>query len=661
MSQLDTKSKSQRSYRLLYGIIAACCLLIAGAIFIFVKSKSSTELATTPSLVSQQAAAEAKIDPTGHSINDPLVILDPYDNSPLSAIIAFTTDTSVSPKLTIAGKDDKTTVNFTFGANTTHILPIYGLYADTENQIIISYSNTEKTLTIKTAPLPDDFIKAEITTAKRDQLGQDWYFFTPSSVGYTAAYDLNGDVRWYLKNSATWDNARLANGHLLVSTERLQNTPYYLTGLYEIDLLGKIYREYSLPGGYHHDFFEMKNGNFLIATDDFTSSAGTVEDIIAEIDRETGAIVKTFDLKDILPQINTGNENWSADDWFHNNSVWYDSASNVIILSGRHADAVVAIDYTSGKLKWILGDPTGWPSEYQKYFFTPKDDNFEWQWSQHAAMVTPEGYIFLFDNGNNKSKIKAQYTPASKSYSRGVMYKIDTKQMTIEQVWQYGKERGSSYYSPYISDVDYLAKNRYLVHSGGISYKDGAIQNQPAGLIKADQLVSYTTEILNNQVVFELKLPTNNYRAEKLPAYTNADKSGLQLGAASRLGSLGETKPEETKTGNLNSIEDPEFISQHHIKLEKQEDRLVFMGTFKRNTFVRLVLKQGDTQRYYRLRITDQKHAALCIAIFEEEKNANEDELNVTRYITTEGLSGSYEIYLEAYDKIYDLHQTVKF
>lgn len=41
-----------------------------------------------------------------------------------------------------------------------------------------------------------------------------------------------------------------------------------MTGLYEIDLLGKIYKEYSLEG--------------------------TVEDYVLELDRKTGKIVKTF-------------------------------------------------------------------------------------------------------------------------------------------------------------------------------------------------------------------------------------------------------------------------------------------------------------------------------------------------------------------------------
>ena len=111
-------------------------------------------------------------------------------------------------------------------------------------------------------------------------------------------------------------------------------------------------------------------------------------------------------------------------------------------------------------------------------------------------MITPEGYVFLFDNGNNKSKIESDYVKAEDSYSRGVMYKIDTDNMTIEQVWEYGKERGSEFYSPYISDVDYLGENHYIVHSGGIVYVDGKNSNQPAGLGGADRLVSDTVEII---------------------------------------------------------------------------------------------------------------------------------------------------------------------
>ena len=40
-------------------------------------------------------------------------------------------------------------------------------------------------------------------------------------------------------------------------------------------------------------------------------------------------------------------------------------------------------------------------------------------------------------------------------YSRAVVYKIDQKKMTVEQIWEYGKERGHDWYSPVTSLVEY--------------------------------------------------------------------------------------------------------------------------------------------------------------------------------------------------------------
>ena len=612
----------------------------------------------SPSLVTTQHALEKEIQTSGHTIDDPLVIIDPYNAAPLTAIFAFETEHLEEPTVHIPGKDEQTALDFTFKLSSKHVLPIYGLYADSDNEITISFGDTKKTVTIHTKPLPENLAQATVKVADRTQLNGDWYFYTPSSVGYTAAYDINGDVRWYLSNYALWDNARLQNGNMLISTERLMNTPYYMTGLYEINMLGKIEAEYSVPGGYHHDYYEMENGNLLIATDNFDSANDTVEDYVIEFERRTGVILKKFNLKDILPTENTGNENWSSDDWFHNNSVWYDKATNSVILSGRHADAVISINYDNGELRWILGDPTGWPEKYQHYFLKPIG-NVEWQWSQHAAMVTPEGYIFLFDNGNNKSKIAANYVPAQSSYSRGVMYKVDLYNMTVEQIWEYGKARGSEFYSPYISDVDYLDAGHYIVHSGGISTKDGVPQNQPAGVAKADKLLTDTVEILNNQVIFEMTLPTNTYRVEKMAAYQKKDRNGLQTGLAPQIGSLGVTEVAETKYGLLTGEDAKKMVYDHQVKIAKQEDRIVFTGTFKRGSNVRLVLKQGLAQKYYKMRITDKKHAALCVAVFSEEENESEDVLTVTRYVNGAGLSGKYDLYLEVYDKLYDLKSQV--
>ena len=638
-------------------LVAAVVVVIIAVFRIFgMQTEGENEVENVVSLMEKQIQDENKLEISGYTLDDPNVVLNPYEISPLTALVIFETDEEVSPEVTIHGDSDLTTYTHTFAKGTEHYLPIYGLYAGRENKVTIKCGDEEKELTIKTDELPDDFILP--TSVKKDEskLSNDLYFYTPSSSGYTAAYDVNGDVRWYLTESAIWEINRLDNGRLLVSTERLAEVPYYSTGLYEMDMLGKIYTEYSLPGGYHHDYYEMENGNLLVASDDFNNDSGTVEDYVVEIDRKTGNIVKTFDLKDILKMTDGKSENWIEYDWFHNNSVWYDKKTNSITLSGRHQDAVINIDYDTGKLNWILGDPEGWSDEYQKYFFKPVGDNFEWQWSQHAAMITPEGYVFLFDNGNNKSKNEKDYVKAEDSYSRGVMYKIDTDKMTIEQVWEYGKERGSDFYSPYISDVDYLDKNHYIVHSGGISYKDGKIQNQPAGLAGSDTLKSDTVELLDDEVIFEMVLPTNTYRVEKMSLYGDDE---FELGNPKELGSLGVTDAESEKfTLMSNAKEQDDDYKSHDISIKKEKDRLAVTGTFKRGTEVKIILYKDMMEKIYNMRISTRPYTALCVDL---GNNNDSDDLTVTKYINSDGLIGKYTIFIEIDGVIYQTDEYVSF
>ena len=616
-------------------------------------SEGDNEVSYVSTLIEDQANTEKKFKSEGFTIDNPKVILNPYGNSPLTALIIFETEDEESVSIKIKGKDELSTYTHTFDKGRRHYIPVYGLYAGRKNEVIIKAGNKENTLNIETDKLPDDFIMPIKVTKDEDKLTNDLYFFSPSSKGYMCAYDTNGDVRWYLDETAIWEVNRLKNGHLLVSTERLVNTPYYSTGLYEMDMLGKIYREYSLPGGYHHDYFEMDSGNILVASDDFDNEDGTVEDYVVELDRNTGNVVKRFDLKDILNMEDGKSENWTNYDWFHNNSVWYDKKTNSITLSGRHQDIVINIDYDSGKLNWILGDNTNFSEEYQKYFFKLK--NGEWQWSQHAAMITPEGYVFLFDNGNNKSKNKDEYVKAEDSYSRGVMYKIDTENMTAEEVFEYGKERGSEFYSPYISDVDYLDKNHYIVHSGGVSYKNGKVQNQPAGIANSDKLISDTVEILDGKVIFEMILPTNNYRVEKMSLYDG----DFSLGKAKELGGLGITeKSEEKFSFMLDGKKIDDEYKKHNIKITKEKDRLVVTGTFKKGTPVNIILYKDMMKNIYSMRVSKTPYTALCVDLGNEDDDEN---ITATKYINKEGLIGKYTIFIEIAGILYNTNEYVCF
>lgn len=631
-------------------------LAFACPILIYYSALKIEDLEEIPSIITKQANIEEQFikDIDNYSIDNPKIIVNPYEISPLTALVIFKTNDLTTPTVTIKGKDELSTYEHTFPQDNIHMLPIYGLYADTENEVTISINGKEKKLTIKTDPLPENFVLPTKVTANKDKLNDDLYFFTPSSQGYTCAYDVNGDVRWYLNDYFIWNINRLNNGHLLLSSNRLINKPYYMTGLMEMDLLGKIYYEYSLPGGYHHDVYEMPNNNLLVASDNFDN--GTVEDYIVEIDRTTGEIVKTFDLTKILPTEASKSENWVEYDWFHNNAVWYDETTNSVILSGRHQDAVISIDYKSGSLNWIIGDSTNWPEDYQKYFFTPIGDDFEWQWSQHASMVLPNGNIFIFDNGNNRSKIEENYISADNNYSRGVIYKIDTINMTIETVWQYGKNRGSDYYSPYISDVDYLGENHYIVHSGGHSTVDGKVSNNPAGLVKTDSLNSITTELLNDEVIFEIELPTNNYRVEKMNLYS---RNVYSPGIGKKVGDMGITKTNGQRQFILFPKDSEEIVDKYKISFTKEEDRLVFEGTFTKEDKVSIILNRLSSKKSYDVIISNKPYAAMCVDLFNQDNNS--DEITVTKYINDLGLHDRYEIYLKINGTIYKMNKAVTF
>ena len=633
-------------------LIVLACL---SSIFIFYNVEKAKPVKTTPDILLTQNEIELSLlGDTNYTYQSPKIVVNPYGISPLTAFIIFETKDLTAPTVTIVGKDESTTYTHTFKPSKKHILPIYGLYADTNNTILLKVNGDTTTLQIKTEKLPDDFILPTNVTKESGKITNELYFVTPSSVGYTAAYDTNGDVRWYFTEPFIWDIKRLDNGNLLLSSNRLINPPYYMTGLMEMDLTGKVYFEYTMEGGYHHDVFEMENGNFLVASNCFKD--GTVEDYIVELDRSNGNVVRTFDLKDILPMDEGKSESWTDYDWFHNNSVWYDKKTNAITLSGRHQDAVINIDYDSGELNWIIGDSTNWSNAMKKYFFTPIGDNFEWQWSQHAAMVLPNGDIFLFDNGNNRSKNKDTYIDANDNYSRGVIYHIDTEHMTIEQVWQYGKERGSAYYSPYISDVDYLSDNHYLIISGGHSEVDGNVNNNPASFNNASSLKSFITEIEDNQVIFELELPSNFYRTEKMSLYNDND---YKIGSGSRLGDMGIT-PYQVKYPILlfNKNITKEY-NPYHFDLVKEVDRLSITGTYKKGDKVEIILDGTLNKKVYQVVVSKKPYTAMCVDIFNEKEE--KEGIKVTKYINDKGLSGKYYIFIKVNGIIYDLDQYIIF
>ena len=228
--------------------------------------------------------------------------------------------------------------------------------------------------------------------------------------------------------------------------------------------------------------------------------------------------------------------------------------------------------------------------------------------------------------------------------------------MTIEQIREYGKERGSEFYSPYISDVDYLDKGHYIVHSGGIVYVDGKNSNKPAGIGGADKLVSDTVELIDDEVVFEIVLPTNNYRVEKMSLYV--ENENYEMGEAKRIGSLGVTDVTEERFGFILGTTDiSEF--DRDFSVTEEVDRIVVSGRYKQGEDVNILLYQNMNIKEYHVSVSKKPYTALCLDIFTEDETEN--GIVVNKYINSEGLKGKYSVYLEIDGVIYDTGEYVEF
>ena len=463
------------------------------------------------------------------------VQLDPYDASPLSALLLFQTEDAMTVDISVAGKDEATTVKNSFDDyETDHSIPILGLYPDTENEVTVtltdeSGNSMEKTVTIKTGTLAKSIANIEVKEADttKMELGDSELTFVVPSTKRAYAFDANGDVRWYSTRYNSHIFKELTNGNLLYLTKESNDADTYNV-LLETDYLGKIYHRYDFSSSsaandtgksegemtvIHHDGNELPSGNFLLTVND---GSNYIEDTMIELNRETGEIEKTIDLKDILPEAfyedydSTSREDGKVD-WFHQNSVEYDEADNSIIISGRHQDTIMKIDYDTSEIKWIMGDSSGWPESYQKYFL--KGD-VKASGGQHAAIVLPDQDdndettdILYYDNNISVTRGDEE---TSEKYSEARQVRINDAEMTIEEVWTFGEELGEDYYTKIIGSARYLSNtgNR-LVNFG---YRD---EGQTSSIME----VTEEGETVLNVDLTDFSTSAWAYRAERFSLY----------------------------------------------------------------------------------------------------------------------------------------------
>ncbi len=330
---------------------------------------------------------------------------------------------------------------------------------------------------------------------------------TDDSFGWLVIVDAEGQVVWYATTGSRPEDARLLpDGNIGYSYASDADDGYI-----ELDRLSQPQRRWvatklgnTPPAGaipvdvdsIHHEVFPLPNGNFLTLSSElrqigpstcpgYTGTFNVVGDDVVEFEPETGKIVQSVSLFDILDPCRRTDHDFdgtfwnrhyggiTTKDWTHANAVVYDPVRKLALVSVRQQDWVVGLHWTpgggtdSGKPAWLLGDEAT-PGDYGAYAsFAPTGTPFAWQYHQHAPEVTADGNILLFDNGNLRPGTNFDPTDAQGDadlpLSRVVEFHLDDANKTVSQTWEW---RGPDY-CPFIGDADLLDNGDVLATFGG--------------------------------------------------------------------------------------------------------------------------------------------------------------------------------------------------
>lgn len=460
------------------------------------------------------------IDESNASFQDPLVIQDPYQNAPLTAMVYFETEEPTRISFEVQGVDEASTLRHEFEElSTEHTLPLYGLYADTRNQVSLTARNENgdeevQELEITTQALPEDFFTIDQQIeSKPSQMAEGLTFLVPSA-GELTAVDANGDVRWYMSQPV--GNTVIFPDEVddFIATVYNDETEEY-DRMLEYNYLGRPSRgiqihyeetpSYSL---FHHDLVILDNGNWFIPVHD--GSQEYVEDEMVEADPDTGELVNRFNFREMVPDEfyeEYDYSNTAEGDWLHQNTISHTSDPGKFLVSSRNQDAVFKFDYTDLSFEWILADPQGWPEELEEYLLEPVDSDLKFPGGPHALYELPDQDgnpdtvdILMLDNN---VIIERGDEDLNREFSRGVQYRIDEPAGTVSEEWSYGEERGERVYSSIVSNAELQTETDTVLMNFGFTF-DPTLPEEDRQTLDHAEAIVVEVDRETNEEIFEI-------------------------------------------------------------------------------------------------------------------------------------------------------------
>ena len=376
----------------------------------------------------------------GYTFQNMFLVKNPFGEAPLTALALFVTEVPCQVRVTVKGKIPETDFTSVLPETKYHRVPVLGLYPGRMNHIHFELLDQdsqvidERTVSIKTRPLPQDLKKIVKVRKVSDDPAFENILVAGGIDVKTCVFDREGRIRYYLKRKPKGYGIFPLSGGRFIFMEREISAPSYTNPQsvqsYDMDYLGRVRKTYLVKNGAHHTVEEKTpGGNIMTAS---SSMEGHSEDLILEIDRQSGQIVKKVMLGDIFDETYQ-----DMMDWAHINSASHYEKDNSVLVSMRNIHSISSVDWETGEMRWLLCDPRFWEgTEMEEKLLKPVGD-VPWFYQQHAVFeldVDFDGnpdtkHIIVFDNHWHKRRKVKFFDKDKNTYIS--FYTINEKERTV--------------------------------------------------------------------------------------------------------------------------------------------------------------------------------------------------------------------------------------
>ncbi|MGC1454877.1 MAG: aryl-sulfate sulfotransferase [Nitrospirota bacterium] len=346
-------------------------------------------------------------------------------------------------------------------------VPVFGLYASYLNNVDVTIYRSDNTtqtqsMQLQTAEYNSEFKLSGITINKPYDNPNVSFLLIESIPDSPIIVDIDGEVRWQTEVSGASLRPVYFENDGFLAGDTAGNS------LYKINFENEVTSVFELNDprykGFHHNIESGKQG--LLAEIGFADeNVVKPESVLIEIAPQ-GLILNSWDFDAIVGgQIKAAGEDPSAlvqggVDWFHMNSAIY-TADDSIIASSRE-NFVIKVDYSTQKIKWILGNPAKlW---YQNYPLSLRPLALSITGNapigQHAlSVINDPNHLLLFNNGYGNPNLPS--VGDSRTYSGASLYEINESQMTATEIWSFYDNQ--AIFSPICGSAYKTESGEYLI------------------------------------------------------------------------------------------------------------------------------------------------------------------------------------------------------